>query len=268
MSDSNENEVKIAELKVEIKMIEKENDELENAAVAIIKNENGNSKEARREIFEQKLKMKQLLFDSLNLKRMKIAVMGEGRVGKTSIIKRYLKNEFCPQEVSTLQASYLEYADTNVCFSMWDTAGQERFHALGPLYYRDADLVLPVYDITDEESFRKIKNWAKEIKDFAGDSILLAVVGNKCELAAERKVEASEVISYCASINCKHYEVSAKEDIGLDECFTDVVVGVAMKRQADRLRDKPKDTVNLQRRLIIIDDAPAERGHRGGGGCC
>lgn len=258
---------KIAELKGEMKVIESKNDELEDAAIAIIKKENNNVKVAREEIFEQKLRMKQVLFDSLNLKRMKVAVLGEGRVGKTSIIKRYLKNEFSPREVSTLQASYLEYADSNICFSMWDTAGQERFHALGPIYYRDADLVLLVYDITDECSFHKVQAWAKEIKKCAGDAIMLAVIGNKCELTKDRKVALTEVTAYCADIGCKYYEVSAKENIGLDECFTDVVVGLALKRQAERLRDKSNDVVKLKNKLVIYDDMPTAT-RKNSGGCC
>jgi Ras-related protein Rab-21 len=95
--------------------------------------------------------------------KYKIVLLGEGRVGKTSIILRYVKGEYNERQISTLQASYFEkklVLDGNpVELSIWDTAGQERFHALGPIYYRDADGALLVYDITDTESFVKVKKW-------------------------------------------------------------------------------------------------------------
>ena len=89
----------------------------------------------------------------MSVQRFKIVLLGEGRVGKTSILLRYINGEYNDKQVSTLQASYLDKRITvngdSAQLSVWDTAGQERFHALGPIYYRDADAALLVYDITD-----------------------------------------------------------------------------------------------------------------------
>ena len=88
--------------------------------------------------------------------RYKIVLLGEGRVGKTSILLRYTRGEYSDKQVSTLQTSYLDKKVTigqdDMVLSIWDTAGQERFHALGPIYYRDADGALLVYDITGRRS--------------------------------------------------------------------------------------------------------------------
>ena len=78
-----------------------------------------------------------------------------------------------------------------VHLSIWDTAGQERFHALGPIYYRDADGAILVYDVTDADSFGKVKNWVRELRKMLGSDLSLAIAGNKVDLGEEkRRVDA------------------------------------------------------------------------------
>ena len=77
-----------------------------------------------------------------------------------------------------------------VNLSIWDTAGQERFHALGPIYYRDANGAVLVYDITDADSFTKVKTWIKELRKMLGNDISLAIAGNKIDLEKQRQVDA------------------------------------------------------------------------------
>ena len=72
--------------------------------------------------------------------------------------------------------------DTRINLAIWDTAGQERFHALGPIYYRDAHGAVLVYDITDEDSFQKVKVWVKELRRMVGTDICLIIAGNKVDL--------------------------------------------------------------------------------------
>jgi Ras-related protein Rab-21 len=75
-----------------------------------------------------------------------------------------------------------------------DELGQERFHALGPIYYRDADGALLVYDITDAESFNKVKKWVKELRKIVGNDIAIAIAGNKIDLEKNRSVIEQEAI--------------------------------------------------------------------------
>lgn len=81
---------------------------------------------------------------------------------------------------------------SRVNLSIWDTAGQEKFHALGPIYYRSSNGAVLVYDITDQDSFQKVKNWVKELRKMLGTDICLVIVGNKSDLEKDRTVELSE----------------------------------------------------------------------------
>ena len=122
-----------------------------------------------------------------------VVLLGEGRVGKTSLLLRYVKDSFSDSQAPTVQATYLSKTvklenDARVTLNVWDTAGQERFHALGPIYYRDADAAVLVYDITDADSFARVKTWVKELRQIAGGEISLAVCANKSDLERSRSV--------------------------------------------------------------------------------
>lgn len=134
----------------------------------------------------------------MSSQRFKVVLLGEGRVGKTSIVLRYTKGEYTDRQKSTMQASYIDKKLTvgteTVQLSIWDTAGQERFHALGPIYYRDASGALLVYDITDAESFVKVKNWVKELRKIVGSDITIVIAGNKIDLEKNRNVNQEEAI--------------------------------------------------------------------------
>ena len=90
------------------------------------------------------------------------------------------------------QASFVKkkinIAGKAVNLAIWDTAGQEKFHALGPIYYRMSNGAILVYDITDEDSFNKVKNWVKELKKMLGGDICLTIAGNKIDLEKDRNV--------------------------------------------------------------------------------
>ncbi|VVD02978.1 unnamed protein product [Leptidea sinapis] len=111
----------------------------------------------------------------------KIVVLGSQGVGKTSLVVRYIGKMFSKHISPTIGASFFT-CNINV----WDTAGQERFRAMAPMYYRNANAALLVYDITSASSFAAIKGWVKELKTNVPEAMVLAVVGNKCDLESYR----------------------------------------------------------------------------------
>lgn len=102
--------------------------------------------------------------------------------------------------------------------SIWDTAGQERYHSLGPIYYRNANGAILVFDITDTSSFERVQKWVKELRKMVGDrnKICLIIVGNKADLSLQRSVDAEEAASYAKSVHAAYLEASAKTGSGVE----------------------------------------------------
>mmetsp|Transcript_884 Transcript_884/g.2394 ORF Transcript_884/g.2394 Transcript_884/m.2394 type:complete len:150 (-) Transcript_884:132-581(-) len=138
--------------------------------------------------------------------------------------------------------------------SIWDTAGQERFHALGPIYYRDANGALLVYDITDLESFAKVRKWVKELRKIVGNDIIIAIAGNKCDLERQRTVDNAEAEAYAESVGAVHFLTSAKANRGLEEVFLDLT-GRMLERQV--ASDGARGNRGAAK-LVILEDAEAE----------
>src|SRR4051794_8211294 len=119
-------------------------------------------------------------------------------------------------------------------YSIWDTAGQERYHALGPIYYRESNGALLVYDVTDPQSWDKVKSWVKELKKMLGNSCVLAIIGNKIDLLGSSAESSSsslirEARDYTESLSTSgsgnavvaatHCLTSAKNNTGIDDAF-------------------------------------------------
>uniref|UniRef100_A0A8C4EEH0 Ras-related protein Rab-21 n=1 Tax=Dicentrarchus labrax TaxID=13489 RepID=A0A8C4EEH0_DICLA len=193
----------------------------------------------------------------------KVVLLGEGCVGKTSLVLRYCENKFNDKHITTLQ---VRVGSARVG-SAWDTAGQERFHALGPIYYRDSNGAVLVYDITDEDSFQKVKNWVKELRKMLGNEICLCIVGNKIDLDKDRHVSVEEAESYAESVGAKHYHTSAKLNKGIEELFLDLCKRMMETAQAEeRLKGNgASQSASSRRGVQIVDDEPQATP---AGGCC
>ncbi|XP_059561189.1 ras-related protein Rab-22A isoform X2 [Myotis daubentonii] len=120
------------------------------------------------------------------LRELKVCLLGDTGVGKSSIVWRFVEDSFDPNINPTIGASFMtktvQYQNELHKFLIWDTAGQERFRALAPMYYRGSAAAIIVYDITKEETFSTLKNWVKELRQHGPPNIVVAIAGNKCDL--------------------------------------------------------------------------------------
>ncbi|KAK0422561.1 hypothetical protein QR680_007638 [Steinernema hermaphroditum] len=155
--------------------------------------------------------------------QFKLVLLGESAVGKSSLVLRFVKGQFHEYQESTIGAAFLTQTicldDTTVKFEIWDTAGQERYHSLAPMYYRGAQAAIVVYDITNQESFAKAKNWVKELQRQASPNIVIALSGNKADLAAKRVVEYEEAQAYADDNGLLFMETSAKTAMNVNDIF-------------------------------------------------
>jgi len=194
----------------------------------------------------------------------KVVLLGEGRVGKTCLCLRYVRGSFSDSQESTIQATYLDkrlnVERKSVKLMIWDTAGQERFHALGPIYYRDANGALLVYDITDRDSFTKVRHWVKELRKIVGKDIILLIAGNKCDLAKQRQVSDEDAKEYAASVGAVHIMCSAKTGKNVESLFLELTKGMLQKREAE---PKGGGTADTRRIHIPITSPEPEKT-----GCC
>lgn len=155
--------------------------------------------------------------------QFKLVLLGESAVGKSSLVLRFVKGQFHEYQESTIGAAFLTQAvqldEATVKFEIWDTAGQERYHSLAPMYYRGAQAAIVVYDITTVDSFERAKTWVKELQRQASPNIVIALAGNKSDLANKRMVSFDDAQAYADDNNLLFMETSAKTAMNVNEAF-------------------------------------------------
>ena len=163
------------------------------------------------------------------IKHVKIVLIGECGVGKTSIISSYIKNEFSNEVPSSLTASFatketnLTLNENIIQFDIWDTAGQELFRAVNKIFYVDANIVILVYDVTNKNSFYELKNyWYNEILKNGEKNVIFGIAGNKNDLYHNEDIKEEEVRKWANEINSIFYLTSAKNKNGIDELFNEL----------------------------------------------
>jgi len=160
---------------------------------------------------------------------IKICLLGDVAVGKTSIASRFCKNIFNESYVNTIGGAYQQQTilldnDIKMKLHVWDTSGDERFKSMTNLYYRDAQVAILTYDITNSQSFEGLTFWLNELNDKVNkDNMLLFLAGNKCDVDNNmKKVSSKEAKEFAEQNNMFFFETSAKTGTGIKELFKSI----------------------------------------------
>ncbi|KAL0278978.1 UNVERIFIED_CONTAM: hypothetical protein PYX00_000636 [Menopon gallinae] len=167
----------------------------------------------------------------------KIVLIGDCGAGKTCVVQRFKTGTFVEKHGNTIGVDFsmknVIVDGKKVKLQIWDTAGQERFRTITQSYYRSANGVIIVYDITKRSSFLSLERWIEEVRRYAATNVLLVLVGNKSDLESMREVDFSEAEAMCEFIPevlCV-LEASAKENTNIEDAF--ICLATELKRRHD-----------------------------------
>ena len=158
---------------------------------------------------------------------IKIVLLGETAVGKTSIIQRFITDSFNSNCISSLSAQFnsktMEINGETLKIDIWDTAGQEKYRSLARIFYKDAKVIVFVYDITSQPTFEGMKNyWYEQTKINCEKEVIFAVVANKNDLYAEQQVPDEEGEKFADDIGAIFQSTSAQSDTGIGQLFDNI----------------------------------------------
>ncbi|XP_077356851.1 EF-hand calcium-binding domain-containing protein 4B isoform X2 [Festucalex cinctus] len=169
----------------------------------------------------------------------KVVLVGNSSVGKTSLLRSFCEGHFHPSTTATVGIDFsvktLTLNNMQIAMQLWDTAGQERYRSITKQFFRKADGVVVMYDVTLEESFKAVRPWLANVKDAAGEGVQILVLGNKMDMEGDREVSFKEAKQMAQESKVMFYEVSAYTGKNVTESLTHLAR--VLMEQEDRVRD-------------------------------
>jgi len=186
-----------------------------------------------------------------NMKDIKMVMIGDSAVGKTSIVSRLIYNRFTTETACTIASAFStierEYDGQKYKLQIWDTAGQERFRSLIPMYVKNSKIAVFVFDLTSRSSLDNIMQfWFNHVTEIEPKCVKI-LLGNKADLAWRREIPKSEIEKYANEHDMKYLEVSAKETLNIKELFDVILSSVRLNNNSGNFEnlDKDPDTITL-----------------------
>ena len=202
----------------------------------------------------------------------KIIFLGDQYVGKSSILNRFYQDKFEEDYQATIGLDFhsknVDINNTTIRLLLYDTAGQEKFKSLIPMYIRDANIIIVVYDITNKDSFIHTEHWANETKDLKREDAIFVLVGNKTDLEENRAVSSKEAQQFANERGFLFHEVSAKTGEEVQELFTSVIFPEMARKynigDADEEAKKEQEGENKGKVVLNNNEGNGKKK----GGCC
>lgn len=200
----------------------------------------------------------------------KVVIIGDSGVGKSNLLSRFTRNEFHLDSKSTIGVEFatrsISHDGKIIKAQIWDTAGQERYRAITSAYYRGAVGALLVYDISKRLTFENVERWLKELRTHADPSIVVMLVGNKCDLKHLQAVITDDAKSFAEQNNLAFIETSAMDSTNVDVAFETILIEIyriVTRKTLDPTGDNKPGVPGGSR--IVLEPAA---GGKKKGGCC
>jgi len=165
---------------------------------------------------------------------VKTILVGDSGVGKSCLLKRFTRNEFADHHLSTIGVDFgvktIDLDGKVAKLQIWDTAGQERFRSITSSYYKGANVVLVVCDVTNPDSFKNVKKWMEEIKKYANEDVQVLIVANKTDDMRHRLIDQAEANEVANELGLPYIETSAKNSSNVEEAFFSIAKTFIKKR--------------------------------------
>jgi len=198
---------------------------------------------------------------------IKLLLIGDSGVGKSCLLLRFSDDSFTPSFITTIGIDFkirtIELDGKRIKLQIWDTAGQERFRTITTAYYRGAMGILLVYDVTDERSFKNIRNWFSNIEQHASEGVNKILIGNKCDWVEKKAITKEQGQALADEFGIKFLETSAKANINVEEAFFTLARDIK-KRLIDTHAQEQQNSQN-HKRLELENNGPRSNT---GSGCC
>lgn len=165
---------------------------------------------------------------------LKICLLGNGNVGKTSLVYRYIENRFSRDFKSTLGVNLLkknvvlgdEFAGKSASIQIWDLGGQQAYRKLRKLYLEGSQGALIVFDVTDQQSFDDLEEWIQSLVEIRGNEVPMIIIGNKIDLVESRVVAEDVAREYAKKYNAKILFTSAATGEKVEEAFKELIMTI------------------------------------------
>jgi small GTP-binding protein len=187
------------------------------------------------------------MFDEKDLETLKIVIIGESGVGKTSIISQFIDQIFQKDQQSTIGGTFstktIKCGNGKILkLEIWDTAGQERYRSVTKMFYKDANAAILVYDITNKFSFEELQNyWMEQVKESSPKNTILAVVANKSDLIEYEQVDEEVARQFAKDNNAFFSVTSAKDTAQVDSLFLEIAKKYSGSDTALTLEEKDEE---------------------------
>ena len=157
---------------------------------------------------------------------LKLLILGDSSVGKTCILLKYVDNKFEESNIATVGVDYMdkmiEYKNFNIKLQIWDTSGEEKYRSITKNFYRNADGLFVVFDLTRKVTYERIKDWINEAEEY-NKGIKKIFIGNKLHLENKREVKKDSAENFAKKNNLKYIETSAKDGTNIKESFDEII---------------------------------------------